>query len=305
MGHSPSFYIVIATHGRPALLRRTLDSLAQCTKPETYQATIIVENGSQSGAEAIVRAHAETLNARYLYSPRGSKSHALNFALQDIEEELIFFTDDDVRFHPEVLVRYAEAVEGADGGVYFGGPADVDYEEAPQDWLVSSLPYSAKGWDRESEWEYALGCNWAAFAQDLKRLDGFDEKRGPGMGNVGQETDMQQRLAEAGVEMHFVPGARVWHYVPANRCSPRWLLRRYYRMGKGSVQEGWDVSGRWLGFNSWVWIELGRRVRRVVQTMLQDNREVRFKAKRKLAYFMGKVRGFWEVEPKVHQESDA
>lgn len=286
------FYVVIATHGRPDLLERTLDSLAQCTQPDGYRATIVVENGSQAEAKETVNRHADALQARYRYTPRGNKSHALNMALQEIDEGLIFFTDDDVRFHPEVLVRYAEAAEGLDEGVYFGGPTDVDYEEAPPDWLVSSLPHSATGWDRDSEWEYALGCNWAAFAQDIKRLGGFNENRGPGTGNVGQETDMQQRLSEAGVDMQFVPGARVWHYVPQERCNPWWLLRRYYRMGKGSVEKGWEVSGRWFGFNSWVWLELGRRVRRVLKTAWASDREKRFKAKRKLAYFLGKMQGF-------------
>lgn len=287
-------YVVIATHERPDLLKRTLDSLAKCTLPEGYQSTIVVENGSKAGAEEIVNAHAQTLNARYLYTPRGNKSHALNVALQEIENGLVLFTDDDVRLHPEVLVRYAEAAKGVDEGVYFGGPTDVDHEKEPPNWLVSSLPHSAVGWNRDSEWEYALGFNWAAFAPDLKRLDGFDEDRGPGTGTVGQETDMQQRLVEAGVEMRFVPGGLVWHYVPEERCNPWWLLRRYYRMGKGSVEEGWEVSGRWFGFNSWVWVELGRRVARAVRTVWDSDRETRFKAKRRLAYFLGKMQGFRE-----------
>ena len=290
-----ALYVFIATHERPALLRRTLDSLAQCTQPETYQATIVVENGSKSGTEAIVKEHAETLNARYMYTPRGNKSHALNVALQHIDEGLIYFTDDDVRFHPDVLVRYAEAAQDSQGKGYFGGPTDVDYEEPPPEWLVPSLPQSAVGWNAKSDWDYALGFNWAVFAEDLKRLGGFNENRGPGTGNVGQETEMQMRLQEGGIALRFVPGARVWHYIPEQRCNPRWLLRRYYRMGKGSVQEGWGVSGRWLGFNSWVWMELGRRVRRVASTLLSPDRKERFKAKRKLAYFLGKMRGFWQL----------
>jgi len=290
MAKNPPLYVLIATHDRLELLRRTLDSLSECTQPEAYRSTIVVENGSKSGAENIVQTHAETLKARYLYTPRSNKSHALNLALQEINDGLIFFTDDDVRFHPEVLARYTKAAEGADGGIYFGGPTDVDYEEAPPDWLVSSLPYSAKGWDQDSDWDYPLGFNWAAFAQDLKRLDGFDEKRGPGTGNVGQETDMQQRLAEAGVEMRFVPGALVWHYVPEERCNPRWVLKRFYRVGKGNVQEVSNFSGKWLGFKSWVWVELGRRVKRVLRTAWAANRERRFRAKRRLVTFLGMMR---------------
>ena len=260
-----NLYVVIATHDRPDLLKRTLESLAQCTQPETYRATAVVENGSKSGTEVIVRDHADALNARYLFTPKANKSYALNVALKHIDDGLIYFTDDDVRFHPEVLVRYAEAARGISGGVYFGGPTEVDYEERPPDWLIPSLPHSAKGGEQDGDWEYALGFNWAAFATDVKGCGGFSEERGPGAGNIGQETDMQKQLEASGVEQQFVDGARVWHYVPKERCNPQWLLRRYYRMGKGSVQEGWDVSGKWLGFNSWVWIELGRTDEQKIQ----------------------------------------
>ena len=296
MGHSPPLHIVIATHERLALLRQTLNSLAECEQPEAYQGAIVVENGSKAGAKRIVEDHGDTLNAEYLnaeylYASHAHKSHALNRALEAVGDGLIFFTDDDVRVHPKVLVRYSEAAQGIERGLYFGGPTDVDYEEPPPDWLLPSLPSSAVGWDQDSDWHYALGCNWAAFVEDLRSCGGFDEEKGPGSGTVGSETDMQKRLEESGVEQRFVEGARVWHYIPKERCNPKWLLHRYYRMGKGDAHGGWDVSGRWFGFNSWMWLELGRRVLRKAWT---SNREKRFKAKRKLAYFVGKMKGIRE-----------
>ena len=296
--HSP-LYVLLATHERPGLLRRTLGSLSECRKPDTYEATVVAENGSKSGAEEIVRAYEDTLDARYRYASRGNKSHALNTALRDIDDGLIFFTDDDVRVHPEVLVRYAEAARGLDGGVYFGGPTDVDYEEAPPDWIISSLPYSAKGWSRDSDWGYALGFNWAAFATDLKACEGFNEERGPGSGSIGQETDMQKRLEASGVEQRFVDGGRVWHYVPRERCSPRWLLGRYYRMGKGDALGTWDVSGPWLGYNAEVWSNLLHGLRRMLGALRASDREKTFEATLHLVRHLGRMRGRWEMRPEA------
>lgn len=145
-----------------------------------------------------MKVYEDTLNAKYLYTPRGNKSHALNRALEIIGEGLVFFTDDDVRVHPEVLVRYSKAAQGVGKGSYFGGPTNVDYQESPPDWLLPSLPASAVGWDQNSDWHYALGFNWAAFVEDIRSCGGFDEERGPGSGNVGQETDMQKRLDKSG-----------------------------------------------------------------------------------------------------------
>ena len=237
MEHGPPLYVVIATHERPALLRRTLDSLAECEQPESYRATVVVENGSKAGTEEVVQAHEETLNAKYLYTDRGNKSHALNHALEQIEEGLLYFTDDDVRVHPSVLVRFAEVAEREGRNTFFGGPTDVDYEEEPPEWMMPHLPGSATGWalgktDEDPD-QLFIGFNWAAFRSDILSVGGFDPLYGPGSPTeaVGQETELQERLAIAGMEQTFVPGAKVWHYVPKSRCTPRWLLKRKYREG--------------------------------------------------------------------------
>jgi GT2 family glycosyltransferase len=89
-----------------------------------------------------------------------------------------------------------------------------------------------------------LGFNWAAFAEDLHAVGGFDYRKGPGSPtkSVGQETDMQERLLQAGRHGRYVPGAMVWHYVPRSRCSPDWALERAYRIG---VQWGLTRTRSW------------------------------------------------------------
>lgn len=110
----------------------------------------------------------------------------------------------------------------------------MDYEEAPPEWLVPSLPFSVRGMDfRQGERpDEFLGCNWASFKGDLRRAGGFDPNYGPGSptGSSGQETEMQERLMAQGAERVNVPDAWVWHHVPRSRSSPSyaawWLLRR-------------------------------------------------------------------------------
>lgn len=295
-------FAVIATTGRDLLLQRTLRSLAECRKPWNFERLILVENGSKGEAESIAVQMEGKLEVEYVYDENPGLARAQNTALRQADGGLVIFFDDDVRFQKDILVNYAQAAENEGKSAFFGGPVDVDYEEPPPDWLSSSLPPSAKGWGldglEQEDHGWFLGANWGGYAEEIRALGGFDEDLGAGgsVNGLGDETDMQRRLLKSGAKQVFVPRAKVWHYAPVERCNPQWLLRRYYRMGKGSVVDGWAVSGRWFGFNSWVWTELGRRVRRVVRTMLRDDREVRFKAKRKLAYFLGKMRGFWEVE---------
>jgi GT2 family glycosyltransferase len=224
------------------LLRRTLESLACCRLPTGYKELIVVENGGKEGAEEIVRGAAGVLKARYVYEPKGNKSAALNSALASVGDSLIFFTDDDVRFDADVLMAYAESASECGAGFFFGGPVSVDYETEPPAWLREYLPKSAAGWEwtgerRRVETAEFLGFNWAAFARDIRAAGKFNINRGPGaaLGSTGQESEMQRRLLQRGMRGAYVPSARVWHYVPRDRCSAEWAMARGFRHG---VEEG-------------------------------------------------------------------
>ena len=235
--------IVIPTHGRPTLLGRTLRSIALCDRPDGYAGCIVVENGPPSGAEAVVSdvaAEYPEAGLRYLHHTQANKSAALNAALVDVPDDtLVVFFDDDVRVEPGVLTAYAEAQRA---GHYFGGATACDYEKPPPSWLLASLPLSARGFggDEAARVPFFLGFNWAAFAGDVRAAGGFDPEFGPGAasGARGQESEAQKALRAIGVQPRFVPDARVWHYVPQERCSFTWAVRRKYAVGLMLGQHG-------------------------------------------------------------------
>lgn len=290
--------VIIATAERPTLLRRTLASLARCRRPSGYRRTFVVENGGQRGADEVVAAADPSLRCAYLYEPHGNKSMALNRAMEDLDQGLIFFTDDDVRLHPETLVSYAVAAEGTDRGRYYGGPTGVDYEQTPPAWVQRRLPLSARGWvpteqQRNSASLSFLGFNWAAFATEIRALGGFDPLRGPGAvtGSTGQEGEMQMRLRDAGVTPTYVPQAWVWHYVPRDRCSPDWAVQRAFRHG---VSWGMQSHAGPLTIWScppWVVARLAKSaVRRLLATVAGP--EFGFDARVRASYNHGLVHGF-------------
>ena len=292
----PPLTILIPTHGRPTLLKRTLDSLAQCVLTESYEELVVIENGSRVGAKKVVASLPPRLNARYMNREQGNKSFALNEALNTIRGGLVVFFDDDVRVHPDVLVRYAEVARGVEKGVFFGGPTDVDYEQPPPAWLLEYLPPSAKGWATDGEWEnedfnFFLGFNWAAFAADLEMLGGFDNDVGPGTSSTGQETDMQKRLLSGNVKQQFVPGAKVWHYVPKERCSPAWALKRQYR---NAVTDGFqevhdDVS--LFGIPCWTFKETARSLYMAVRDTVKRRHVDAFASWANVYRYIGIMRG--------------
>ncbi|MGA2443477.1 MAG: glycosyltransferase [Tepidisphaeraceae bacterium] len=294
----------IATSGRPDLLGHTLNSLGECQLPAGYKETVVIENGTRAGLEEVVRSARAQLNARYMHVAQGNKSAALNAALETVGDCLVFFTDDDVRLAPLTLRAYAEAAQRCGARHFFGGPASAEYDVPPPQWLREFLPFSAIGWERSPDAHDAndqpgksakfLGFNWAAFAGDLRAAGGFNPDFGPGSptGSTGQETEMQRRLLSRGLIAVYVPQARVWHYVPKDRCTPAWALERIYRNGiqdglfarpgnsKFSILPPWWITSRYLKgiLKAWMW-------------SLSSRPERRFKAKYRRRYDCGLVHG--------------
>lgn len=240
MNDSCPLYVVIATCGQPALLRRTLCGLAQCPKPPTYAGTLVVENGPRAGAGEVVASFPPHHRFRYAYSPPANKSLALNRAVALLDPALILFTDDDVLPIETTLLAYAQAGAGRCGGQFYGGPILPDYEDVPPpSWLRPLLPRSAAGWRLETTTPQPIrqpefiGPNFAAFTADVIRVGGFDEQLGPGPCRLspGEDTDLQARLLEQGVQGIYLPQAAMRHFVRAGNASLEFACTRAERNG--------------------------------------------------------------------------
>ena len=249
MKPGPDIAVVIATHRRSTLLRRTLESLAAPRRPEMLREVLVVENGGAHGARTIVEAFAGRLPVRYLLLEDGNKCRALNLGLAEASSELICFFDDDVRLAESIVETYADAGLRYGRGHHFSGPLVAEWETPPPDWLLPWLPPSARGWDKgEDECFYDephfIGSNWAAFREDVLAVGGFDERIGPGSptGAIGDERDLQERLLAAGGRGVYLPDARVWHHVPTGRIDFEWTRHRQYVTGFTCGLMGWPLE---------------------------------------------------------------
>ena len=222
------------------MLRRTLQSLSHCDRPEALKEVLVVENGPRCEVEPICEQGFDGLPVRYHWSEAKGKNATLNLAIQSLDDqELVLMADDDLRFSPSYLKAYATAMARHSSGHFFGGPFVAEYETSPPEWLRDYLPLSALGWeaksrrfDERSTW--FLGFNWAAYAGDLRRVGGFDPNIGPGSASnsTGDEVRMQKLLHKVGMRSVFVEDALVWHHVPVEHCSEKWALDRAKRNGK-------------------------------------------------------------------------
>lgn len=212
-------YILIATLGRPALVRRTIDLLAHQTRPADEIVVASVDTADVEGVE-----HSPA-RPRVLFSEKGScrqRNHALDW-IGDNADVVVFFDDD---FIP--APDYLEKVESLflaqpelvgitgwllDDGVRHGG---FTIEQA-QD-LIAARPLAAAPMIEERHELY--GCNMAvrmSAANDLR----FDEQL-PLYG-WQEDIDYTNRLGRRGRQIATTAVTGVHLGVSGGRTSGRKL----------------------------------------------------------------------------------
>lgn len=305
------FHVLIATHGRAELLGRTLQSLAECRRPASLGHVLVVENGSDAGARQVCASMTGTLPVRYSHLPRPGKAPALQQTIDTLGDAFVLFTDDDVRFDPEALVLHERMAIAHGPGHFFGGPMPIDYEEKPPEWLMPYLPASVRGFDLDPPDQpilqpIFLGANYAAFTSDIQRVGGFLRKLGAGTaGNpLGEETEIQQRLLDAGAKAVFVPGARIWHYVPRSRCTPEWAMDRMRRLRvtQALLDKAPPPEGALLrGVPRWMWRVLVARWIEAAIARFNPDPVKRFEARKRYFEYLGTLEG---TRLRIHSEHD-
>jgi GT2 family glycosyltransferase len=294
--------VVIATFRRPDLLRRTLESLRDAERPRSFEHVLVIENGERGGAEDVCRDLAENgLPIEYHFLSESGSGRARQFALERLKEGFVLFLDYDVRVCPGFLVAYEAAIERGGPAAFYGGPLLIDYESPPPPWLIKHLPPSVRGWDIDDpKWGFFLGTNYGAFAEEILGVGGMSLTLGPGAvragtaGNpTGLEPELQRRLLNAGCRQIYVPQAMVWHYVPANSCTPEWALHRAYRnsISRALESDEWSRSRSIFGIPSSLWPRFLRASVKAVVANLLSNEEKRFLFRREFHRCRGYIRG--------------
>lgn len=292
--------VLIATSGRTTRLELTLRSLLEARCPPIDVNIVVVENGSKEGAEDVIKKlpTKRGFSIHYFFEDKANKSSALNLGIDYIRSGFVVFFDDDLRFDPGILTSYYEAAMFSGEKRYYGGPFACDHDEAPPDWLNEFLPRSATGWQGVSEssavddWYY-VGFNWGVFIEAIERAGPFSEEYGPGAttGATGQETEMQGRLASLGYKPAFVATAKVWHYVPKNRCSTSFALRRTYRNGVSWGMTYGQENNLQGKVPRWLYYRFAISLLKKVSSVATGSRQRKFKASYALQSVKGQIAG--------------
>jgi glycosyltransferase involved in cell wall biosynthesis len=257
--------ILISTRNNARRLKETLLHISHCRIPRGISWEVVVVNhNSQDHTEQVARELQKVLPLKYSVESREGLGQARNCGLRTSSGALVIFTDDDVEPDPGWVEAYWSAYIANPTKRFWGGPIESEFEGAEPNWeLVQLGPPSVKGLDlgeRErrlfGQGVLLIAANWGCPSAALKREGGFDSQLGLNTAiGLGEETDLMERLVQAGMEPWYVPSAKLRHTVPTAKVSLKNLGNRRRAFGRYEVRNASNLRTSnvpLLGVPAWV-----------------------------------------------------
>jgi glycosyltransferase involved in cell wall biosynthesis len=228
--------IVVPTFRRPSSLARTLASCSAQSGLDGLEAeVIVVDNCPRRSAEATVKAAASRsrMPVRYLHEPVAGVAAARNTGVADARGTIIVFIDDDQEAEPEWLAELVSAQNKYDADAVFGVQMATFDGHPPAEDTLYLTPFDRRFPDESGVMQrrrYAsLGTGCSLFHTRVLGKDPFD----PALGLAGgEDSALVKRLVHEGRRIVWCKEARVYDYVPVERASFRFLLKRRFSSGQ-------------------------------------------------------------------------
>ena len=209
--------VVIPTFNRADLLWRTLKSLADATRPQGLDVSVIVvDNNSTDDTKVAVEEWSGQIDLHYLFEPRQGKSRALNSGIENASCDLIGMIDDDEEVAKNWLVEIAGVfLNRWDEVDFIGGRYTPRWEAPPPSWLPAQYT-GVVGFSNPGEVELPYGGNFKGMMPGgnavvklvvLREVGAYNEQLGPvGKDLMGcEDDDMYHRLLDAGKHGLYCP----------------------------------------------------------------------------------------------------
>lgn len=259
--------LVICTFHREPLLAKTLASLSRQQCPDTLRVRVtVVDNSDEGTAAGVVErfSRESSFDMRWVPAHPANIAVARNAGVKAHVSDYVAFLDDDNEIGLGWLGAVAEAIRAYPYDVYFGA-----YEarfEIPELATAAARQVFSRRFDfpagrelfamgpRQSH-DFSLGTNNSIFRRAALPMDPapFDLAFGHG---GGEDYDLLCRMQQDGRRFGWAPGALAYEFVPASRCDPVYLRRRFFVGGQTFAAGVAGSSGRpratrwWLRFKA-------------------------------------------------------
>jgi glycosyltransferase involved in cell wall biosynthesis len=213
------YSIIIPVFNRPD----EVDELLQSLTTQTFKdfEVLVVEDGSTTPCENVVRRYTDVLNLRYYVKPNSGPGQTRNYGVQYSQGEYVIVLDSDVVL-PEGYLQAVEDQLSTEVDA-FGGPDRAHESFTP---VQKAINYSMtsffttggiRGGKKQMDKKfYPRSFNMGIRRELYNQLGGFSEMR------FGEDIDFSIRIYESGATCRLFPEAWVWH-------KRRTDLKKFYK----------------------------------------------------------------------------
>jgi len=209
----PLISVVMATYQRRDVLAHTLPTvLDQDFPPEQYEVIVIVD-GSTDGTIELLSEMKAACSLRVIHQPNRGPAAARQAALKVARGEFVFFTDDDIRFTPEVLKHHLAVHRSCPDPVMVRGSIMVAPEspqtlatDATRQWYEKHAQTFApeRNGVRLPE-DFLIFANTSVARRLVEECGGLDDT----IPFPQEGFELLLRLLKSGIPMRSAPQARV------------------------------------------------------------------------------------------------
>jgi glycosyltransferase involved in cell wall biosynthesis len=212
--------LCVCSRNRVRQLRAMLASAAALHLPEGVRAElIVVDNGSEDGTSAMVRAQRlPDIEVRVVHEPVRGAARARNRALAAARGDIILFADDDVRLPRDWIDGLCRPIATGNADAVAGTVTLAEHLQRP--WMepfhrAALAATELRDKDRPGD---MFGASMAFSRDVLRRVPAFDEELGPGALGTAEDTLFSWQLLQAGFRI-VVADVAVEHHPDADRLS--------------------------------------------------------------------------------------
>jgi glycosyltransferase involved in cell wall biosynthesis len=222
--------VAICTRNRARFLQRAVESVLPQMTGETE--LLIVDSASTDDTpEVAARLAADNPRVKVWHEQQPGICAARNAALVKAKGEYVLFFDDDELAETGWLQAYMNFLKNPPSSRLgcVGGPYIAQHEVPPPAWMNPEYgAFDVGGVQRvltcgtnlsggNCAYPRALVCHFGGFDSGLTRHE---------------DSDLNIRLRNAGYEIWWLPNARIFHQIPADRLNFRALVRIAFNEGR-------------------------------------------------------------------------
>lgn len=249
--------VIICTYNRDKYIYNVLKSLAQGTLScSEYEIVLVDNNCTDRTREEVERFCADfpDVTLRYFVETRQGLSNARNRGITESKGDILVYVDDDATVNDGYLSCYRDWFAAHPEIDAAGGPIIPHYETGAEPaWMTYFIKRLLTGYLYFGEKPGPFpGENYPGGGNAAYRKSVFDKvglyntelgRNGDSLAG-GEEKDIFNKMKKEGMKFAYLPGAILYHSIPAYKLEPDYFNRLTVSIGQSERARTKRLGGR-------------------------------------------------------------